>query len=420
MLSTSIDRLLPLDGRPYAHAAIALVVLALVAWLVNWLMRHVLLRVLGRLLQALTGHGLDALHDHGVLRRSAHIAPALVVWAGVRAMPDLAPEVRTVVANVALAFVAVALALATSHLLDAINDWYVRTHRDARERPIKGYVQMAKIVVYAIAAVLAVATLIDRSPWLLLSGFGALSAVLLLVFKDSILSLVASIQLGTNDMVRVGDWIEMPSLGANGHVIDMALNTVKVQNWDKTITTIPTYRLMSESFRNWRGMQEAGARRIKRALLIDQTSVRFMDEDERNALRGIELIDEYLERKCSELAEHNERLEAAGRHPVNARRVTNLGTFRAYACAYLRAHPRVDHGLTCMVRQLEPGPTGLPLEVYCFTTDTGLADFEATQADIFDHLLAVLPAFGLRLYQQPGGADVAAALESRAERARDA
>jgi miniconductance mechanosensitive channel len=420
MVSALIDGLVPLDGQPYAHAAIALAGLALVAWLVNWLMRHVLLRVLGRVLQRLTGGGLDALHDHGVLRRLAHVVPALVVWAGVRAMPELAPDVRAVVANVALAFLAVALALAISHLLDAINDWYLRTRDRAHERPIKGYVQMAKIVVFAISAVIAVATLVDRSPWLLLSGFGALSAVLLLVFKDSILSLVASIQLSTNDMVRVGDWIEMPALDANGHVIDMALNTVKVQNWDKTITTIPTYRLMSESFRNWRGMQEAGARRIKRALLIDQSSVRFLDADERDALRAIALIDDYLERKCSELAEHNARLEAAGRHPVNTRRVTNLGTFRAYASEYLRAHPRVDHELMCMMRQLEPGPTGLPLEVYCFATDTGLADFEATQADIFDHLLAVLPAFDLRLYQQPGGADVAALLESRPSRPRDA
>ncbi|GHA83405.1 mechanosensitive ion channel family protein [Cognatilysobacter bugurensis] len=420
MLSASIDRLVPFDGRPYAHAAVALVVLALVAWATNWLMRHVLLRVLGRVLQRLTGGGREALHDHGVLRRLANIVPAVVVWASVQYMPDLAPEVRVVVGNVALAFLAVAIALALSHLLDAVNDWYLRTRDRAHERPIKGYVQMAKIVVFAIAAVVAVATLVDRSPWLLLSGFGALSAVLLLVFKDSILSLVASIQLSTNDMVRVGDWIEMPALDANGHVIDMALNTVKVQNWDKTITTIPTYRLMSESFRNWRGMQESGARRIKRALLIDQSSVRFLDASERDALRAISLIDDYLERKCEELAEHNERLEAAGRHPVNTRRVTNLGTFRAYACAYLRAHPRVDHDLMCMMRQLEPGPTGLPLEVYCFTVDTGLADFEATQADIFDHLLAVLPAFDLRLYQQPGGADVAAFLEGRGARVGEA
>jgi miniconductance mechanosensitive channel len=356
------------------------------------------------------GHGREELLDHGVLRRLANVVPALVVYAGIGALSDIERDVQTVVRNVALAFVAVSLALAVSHLLDAVNAYHERRSRRGHERPIKGYVQMAKIVVFAVAAVFAVATLIERSAWMLLSGFGALSAVLLLVFKDSILSLVASVQLTTNDMLRVDDWIEMPALGANGRVIDMALNTVKVQNWDKTIVTIPTYRLMSESFRNWRGMQESGGRRIKRALLIDQSSVRFLEPDEREALRRIALIDDYLERKCVELAEYNEKLEAAGRHPVNTRRVTNLGTFRAYTVAYLRAHSRVHPDLTLMVCQLEPGPTGLPLEIYCFAATTELLDYEEAQSDIFDHLLAMLPEFGLRLYQQPGGADVSALL----------
>jgi miniconductance mechanosensitive channel len=411
MITALIDRLIPLDGRPYAHALLALAALGVGAWLANWLTRHLLLRLIARLLHGgVHGHGREALLGHGVLRRLANVVPALVIYGGIGALPDIHPDVQTVVRNVALALVAVSLALAASHLLDAISAYYERSGHHRHERPIKGYVQMAKIVVFALAAVVAVATLIERSPWMLLSGFGAMSAVLLLVFKDSILSLVASVQLTTNDMLRVGDWIEMPSLGADGRVIDMALNTIKVQNWDKTIVTIPTYRLMSDSFRNWRGMQESGGRRIKRALLIDQTSVRFLDSDEREALRRIALIDDYLERKCEELAEYNERLEAAGRHPVNTRRVTNLGTFRAYVVAYLRAHPRVRPDLTLLARQLEPGPTGLPLEIYCFADTTELADYEEIQGDLFDHLLAMLPEFGLRLYQQPGGADVSALL----------
>lgn len=411
MSTAPIDRLVPLDGQPYAHALLALAALGLAAWLVSWLTRHLLLRLAVRLLRGgVHGHGREALLGHGVLRRLAHTVPALAIYGGVAALPHLQPELREVVRNVALAFVAVSLALAASHLLDAVNAYYERKSRHGHERPIKGYVQMAKIVLFAIAAVLAVATLIERSPWMLLSGFGALSAVLLLVFKDSILSLVASVQLTTNDMLRVDDWIEMPALGANGRVIDMALNTVKVQNWDRTIVTIPTYRLMSESFRNWRGMRESGGRRIKRALLVDQTSVRFLEPDEREALRRVALIDDYLERKCEELAEYNERLESAGRDPVNTRRVTNLGTFRAYAVAYLRAHPRVHGELPLMVRQLEPGPTGLPLEIYCFAATTQWMEYEDTQSDIFDHLLAMLPEFGLRLYQRPGGADVSALL----------
>jgi len=207
------------------------------------------------------------------------------------------------------------------------------------------------------------------------------------------------------------------SLDADGDVVDIALNTVKVQNWDKTITTIPTYRLISESFKNWRGMSDAGGRRIKRALLIDQASVRFLDKEERDRLRRIALIDAYLDGKRAELEAYNATLEAAGKDPVNTRRVTNLGTFRAYVTEYLRAHPRVHQGMTLMVRQLEPGPTGLPLEVYCFSANVAWAAYENLAADIFDHLLAMLPEFDLRIYQQPAGADVAMGIRALAARA---
>ncbi|MFC0676747.1 mechanosensitive ion channel family protein [Lysobacter korlensis] len=410
MLSSLLDTLVPLDRQPYAHALFALAALGVAAWLANWLTRHCLVRVVAAVLHGLPGDGYEELLGHKVLRRLANVVPALVVYAAAGALPDIQRDVQVVVRNIALAFVAIVLALAVSNFLDAVNARYERKGRHAHERPIKGYVQMAKIVVFAVTAVVAVATLIERSPLLLLSGFGALSAVLLLVFKDSILSLVASVHLTTNDMLRVGDWIEMPALGANGHVIEMVLNTVKVQNWDNTITTVPTYRLMSESFRNWRGMQESGGRRIKRALLIDQSSVRFLEPDEREALRRIALIDDYLERKREELTAHNEHLLAAGRDPVNTRRVTNLGTFRAYVAAYLREHPDVRNDMRLLVRQLEPGPTGLPLEIYCFTATTDLQEYEDVQSDIFDHLLATLPEFGLRLYQQPGGAELSALL----------
>jgi miniconductance mechanosensitive channel len=236
-----------------------------------------------------------------------------------------------------------------------------------------------------------------------------MTAVLLLVFKDTLLSLVASVQLASNDMLRIGDWIEMPSQGADGDVIDVSLHTVKVQNWDKTISTIPTHLLISESFRNWRGMTESGGRRIKRALLLDQSSVRFLDGEERARLRRIALIDEYLDTQRSELEAYNAKLQAAGKDPVNNRRATNLGTFRAYVTAYLRSHPGVNQRMTLMVRQLDPTPQGLPLQVYCFSADTGWVPYENLAGDIFDHLLAVLPEFGLRIYQQPGGGDIAAA-----------
>jgi miniconductance mechanosensitive channel len=233
-----------------------------------------------------------------------------------------------------------------------------------------------------------------------------MAAVLMLIFQDTLLSLVASVQISSNDMVRVGDWIEMPQLNADGDVIDIALHTVKVQNWDKTITTIPTKRMITESFKNWRGMNDAGGRRIQRALLIDQNSVRFFSPAERERLHRFALLRDYLDDKEREIGEWNARLEAQGRDPVNARRLTNLGTFRIYVDSYLRNHPGIHQGMTTLVRQRNPGPTGLPLEIWCFTNTTVWGEYEAIQSDIFDHLLAIIPEFGLRIFQTPGGADI--------------
>jgi miniconductance mechanosensitive channel len=231
-----------------------------------------------------------------------------------------------------------------------------------------------------------------------------MTAVLMLVFKDTLLSLVASMQLASNDMLRIDDWIEMPSQNADGDVIDISLHTVKVQNWDKTISTIPTWSLISESYRNWRGMTDIGGRRIKRSLLLDQKSVRFLEPEERARLRRFALIDEYLDTQKAELADYNARLEAAGKDPVNNRRATNLGTFRAYVNAYLRSHPGVNQDMTLLVRQQDPTPTGLPLQVYCFSADVRWAPYENLSGDIFDHLLAVLPEFGLRVFQSSSDA----------------
>ena len=407
----SIELLAPVSGFPYARPVLGLLALLLVAWLANWVTRRILLQVVGRVAAASPMHWDDALMRRKVLAKLSQVVPAIIIASGIPLVPELHPGVVTVVRNVALAWIALTVALALSRLLDAANDLYVDHSPRAHERPIKGYVELAKIVVFAIAAILAIAALVERSPLLLLSGLGALAAVLMLVFKDTILSLVASVQLAGNDMLRVGDWIEMPSQNADGDVIDMALNTVKVQNWDKTITTVPTYKLISESFKNWRGMQESGGRRIKRSLLIDQSSIRFLETAERDRLCRIALIDDYLEQKRGELEEYNQALLAGGKDPVNTRRVTNIGTFRAYVEQYLRAHPGINQDMTLMVRQLAPGATGLPLELYCFTATVSWEPYENTQSDIFDHLIAMLPEFGLRLYQAPGGADVAGALE---------
>src|SRR5690606_5418715 len=361
-----------LADYPYAVTLLSLAALFLLAWIANFIVRRVLLRIAERVVAASSFKWDDALLGRGVLSRLAHAVPALVIAGGIGAVPGLHPAAVAVIGNVALAYVALTIALSISNLLDAVNDLYVARSPKARERPIKGYLQVVKIIIFVLAAVLMVAALIERSPLLLLSGFGAMSAVLMLVFKDSILSLVASVQLSSNDMMRVGDWIEMPSQNADGDVIDMALHTVKVQNWDKTITTIPTYKMISESFKNWRGMSESGGRRIKRAVYLDQASVRFLDERETEHFKRFALLTEYVKAKTEEL----ERIHAS---------------------------------VTRRVRQLAPGPRGLPIEIYCFTRTVVWSEYESIQSDIFDHIIAIVPEFGLRLFQEPSGADIAAA-----------
>src|SRR6056297_2470098 len=256
------------------------------------------------------------------------------------------------------------------------------------------------------AGIVIISILADRSPVVFLSGLGALTAVLLLVFRDTILSLVASVQIMSNDMIRIGDWVEMPQAHADGDVIDIALHTVKIQNWDKTFTTVPTHKFISESFRNWRGMKESGGRRIKRPLHLDVNSVGFLEEEEIEHLGRYEFLREYMEQKRREITEANGRSLGDDKVLPERRRLTNVGTFRAYVLHYLKNHPRIHKDMTLLVRQLQPGPEGLPLEIYCFANDTVWANYEGIQADIFDHMLAILPEFGLRAYQKPAGSDL--------------
>jgi miniconductance mechanosensitive channel len=345
----------------------------------------------------------DLLHNK-LFHRLAQMVPSLVIQFGLNLVPELSKTSNHFLGNVALAFTILFQVLALGALLNALLDIYARTDH-ARTRSIKGYVQLAKMILYIFGAIIIVATLIDRSPLLLLSGLGAMSAVILLVYKDTLLSFVASVQLTSNDMLRVGDWIEMPQVGADGDVVDITLHTVKVQNFDKTIVSIPTWRMMSESFKNWRGMQQSGGRRIKRSLFIDASGVRFVRDDEEVKLTQIHLLTDYIGRKQAELKSWNEAQGNVAALSANRRRMTNIGTFRAYALAYLNSHPDIQPDMTCMVRQMQATAQGIPLEIYCFTRTTAWADYERIQGDIFDYLLAVMPEFGLSLYQQPSGMD---------------
>ena len=391
-----------LRNHPELQTLVASAALIFAAWLANWIVKRILVRGVYQLVRSSRE---TELQDFGIIRRLSNIVPALILSIGVNTVPGLPEAAVTVVRNVCGGFIVLTIALALGALLDIINMIY-RRRADAHVHPIKGYLQVVKIVVYAMATILIIATLIDRSPLILLSGLGAMAAVRLLIFQDTILSLVASVQISSNDIIRVGDWIEMPQLNADGDVIDIALHTVKVQNWDKTITNIPTKRFISDSFKNWRGMQESGGRRIKRSLFLDQQSVHFLSGEECERLHRFNLLDEYLTEKRREIDAWNAKLEERGKEPVNTRRITNIGSFRAYVERYLRSHGGIHQGMTLMVRQLSPTADGLPLEIYCFTNTVAWTQYEAIQSDIFDPLLAIGPEFGLRVFQHPSGGDM--------------
>lgn len=393
-----------LELPAWAQSVIGLVFLACAAALANKIVKRVVLRMVERGLARL-GFETGSAYLDPVARRLTNVVPALIVSRGVTLVPHLPEGAVTFIVNLAHAFIVLSVVLALSAALNVANALYQRRPH-AASRPIKGYLQVGKIILFAAAAIMIVAVLMDQSPLLLLSGLGAMAAVLMLVFKDTILSLVASVQLTSNDMLRVGDWIEAPQFDADGDVVDIALHTVKVQNFDKTVTTIPTYRLISEPFRNWRGMQEAGARRIMRALHIDQNSVRFLSSAQKEELARFAQLREYISGKVTEMTAWNRELAERGDDPINHRELTNIGTFRAYIQAYIASHPRIDGTMTQLTRQLSPTPEGLPIQIYCFANTTDWAEYEAIQADIFDHLLAVLPKFDLRLFQKPGGIDL--------------
>lgn len=393
--------------HPLTPAIVGLLLLGLAAWVADVVVKRAMLAVVTRTAAKTKTTWDNALVDSKVFHRLAWLMPALVVRYGISAVPDISDSAESVIRNVATAWTVLAVALTITAVLDAVNTIYEQ-RPESRERPIKGFMQLAQMVIYLVGGILIVATLIDRSPVILLSGLGAMTAVLMIVFKDTLLSLAASIQLTSQKLIRVGDWLELPQFGADGDVIDVALYTITVQNWDKTITVIPTHRLMSDSFKNWRGMQEAGGRRIKRSIRIDLNSVRFLEPEEIERFKDFRLLDDYIKEKQAELDRYNESIGADSDSRVNLRRLTNIGTLRAYIVNYLRHHPDIHRDMTLIVRQLQPDSDGLPIEIYCFTNDTDWIKYEGIQSDLFDHVCAIVPEFGLRLFQQPTGADLAA------------
>ena len=375
----------------------------LLAGLLYALLHKTLLRLIHHFVSKTRNKWDDAFMEAGLFRRVVRLFPLLLAYAGIERL--LVPHGSGImVSRILYALLILSIGRVIQALLDSVERVY-RMANLKNCRPIRGYVQGVMIVLYVFVTIFIAATLLGKSPWGLFSVLGGLTAVLLLVFKDTILGLVGGIQLSAHDMVRIGDWIEMPKYGADGDVIDITVNTVKVQNWDKTISTIPTYSMISDSFKNWRGMSDSGGRRIKRSINLDMNSVRFVDEKMIARFREMDFLSDYVVTKQQEIDEHNEKRRVNLSLEVNGRRQTNIGIFRAYLQNYLRSNPQIHDSMTFLVRQLQPTAQGLPIEIYVFSRDQVWANYESIQADIFDHILAAIPQFELRVFQDPSGAD---------------
>jgi miniconductance mechanosensitive channel len=392
-LSESFHQIFASADPVFLFVLITLAVLSFI------LVRFVLIFIIYRALERTETTWDDILRKKGVFRQLAYLAPAIVLYYGVAHYT----AITAISQQFILIYIVINVVIIQDRLLSAGLEIY-RLYPISDRRPIKAYIQLAKLIIYILGAVTCVALLLGKSPLGLLGGIGALMAVLILVFRDTILSLIASIQLAANDLLHRGDWIELPQFGADGEVIDIALHAVTVHNWDKTIVTVPSYKLMEDSFKNWRGMLETGGRRIKRSLLIDQTSVRICDGKMLKKYEQIDRLKPYLKTKLLEVGRNDTNSDPTDDSVyLNSRMLTNLGTFRAYALAYIKENPNLSDDLTVMVRQLQPTPDGLPLEIYVFSKETDALKYEAIQSDIFDHLLAALPYFDLRVFQHPTG-----------------
>ena len=346
----------------------------------------------------------DILAKKGVFVKLAYLAPAFIIYYFTPyflSNYEILLRIIEVITSIYMVVVCLNVFLAVIRSFQEIYGKY----DIAKQKPIKGYAQVANIIAYALAVVIIITILLGDNNFGWVAGFGAFSAILLLIFKDPILGFVGGIQLSANNMVRIGDWIEMPKYGANGTVIDITLTTVKVQNWNKTITTVPTYTLVTDYFKNWRGMEESGGRRIKRSINIDMNSVKFCTPEMLERFKKFDRVAVYVEKTEEALQKYNEKNKINNEVLVNGRRQTNLGVFRAYLKGYLRQHPMVNDSMTFLVRQLEPGPDGMPIEIYVFSKDQEWSNYEDIQSDIFDHVLAVIPQFDLRVFQQPTGLD---------------
>jgi len=403
-LNTLLAQYQPLTQYQWLDSAILVAVMLTISFVVDKIDRRILLGLLHKLLDKTSPFLFRTLEKYQALAKIAAVVPLVIISLLLPIALNSYPWLRDVGLMICNIAIVIKVALFTMAMLDVLLD-FTRRRGLNKKLPVKSIIQLIKVVLVLILIVLVISMLLGKSPFYFLSGLGAMTAVLLLVFKDTILGFVAGVQLAANQMVGRGDWIEMPKYGADGEVLEVALTTVQVQNWDKTITMIPTYALISDSFKNWRGMEQSGGRRIKRSINIDINSIGFLDQPMIDHLLKIEFIKEYLAQKQQEMDANNRLIDADLNITANGRKLTNIGTFRAYIEFYLRHHPLVNQEMTLIVRQLPATEHGLPIELYLFCTDQRWAVYESIQADLFDHIYAVLPEFQLRPFQNPTGQD---------------
>ena len=388
-----------------ANKAVLIAVAILISFIVDLIVKKVFLSIITRIIRKTKTKWDDIFLERGVFTRLVNIAPALVLYFAVSYIFPTADATESLIQRIILAYMITVLLFTLSSLISSINVIY-SSYDISRNRPIKGYLQVVRVFIIMVGVVLIITTILDKSPLGFLSGIGALSAVIMLVFKDSILGLVASVQLTGNDMVRIGDWITVPDYGADGDVVDIKLQTVMIQNFDKTIVSVPIYSLISSSFKNWRGMSDSGGRRIKRHLNIDMNSIKFCSMEMIERFKKIDILGDYITGKQEEIDKDNLNKKANTSELINGRRMTNLGVFRSYIAAYLHHHPLIHDKMTFLVRQLQPTDKGIALEIYVFSRDQNWGNYEGIQADIFDHLLATISFFDLAVYQALSGLDM--------------
>lgn len=388
---------------------IVILIILAIAYLADWVCRRGIVRAVRKITQRTKATWDDILFNDKVMNNFSHLIPPVIIYVLIPIAFPHDPETLAFIHKLCMVYI-IAVAIRFASVLLGVMFELINRRKEFRDRPMKGVYQIIQVGLFFIGIILIISVLIDKSPANLLAGLGASAAILMLVFKDTIIGLVSGIQLSANDMLRPGDWITMPKYNADGTVIEVTLNTVKVRNFDNTITTIPPYALVSDAFVNWRGMRDSGGRRVKRSVNIDMTSVRFCTAEMLARYKDIVLLKDYIEAKEEEISRYNAEHSVAGTVPANGRRQTNLGVFRAYLERYLKSLPVVNKTLTCMVRQLQPTEKGIPLEVYFFSSEKDWVLYEGIQADVFDHILAVIPEFDLRVFQNPSGADMAALL----------